>query len=130
MSLPACKTYQVSTQPIEVTAPDSLPDPLQTNDWNFVRTSAKAGVYLPKLSVAAKVKNSYNTDNSQKKSNNTKAKGEAVVGNDNAPVKAKKQAVVGDGNRVEQEESSLPGWVWLPVILLLILLCFLWRRFR
>lgn len=139
LSLPSCKTYQVSTTPIEVQAPDSMPDPFPPTGWKFLRTSPLGGVYVPEQQpVIGKVKNSYNTDSYNKKSHNTetkqkdvantKAKGEAIIGDANAPIQAKKQAVVGEGNTVEQK-SGWPWWVWVPLIGLLLFLYWIGRKF-
>lgn len=111
------------------------------NGWKPVRSTPTEILWLPPLvqpgPKKVKIKNSHNTDNSQKKSNNvetkqkgvsnTKAKGDGIVGNDNAPVEATKQAVVGDSNKVEQEEQNLL-WVWCLLALVSLYLC--WPRLR
>ena len=106
------------------------------NPLTFQQDSIKAaglGVTLSKINEAmviahatnggkVKIKNSFNTDNSQHKSNNTEteAKGEAIIGNNNAPVEAKKHAIVGDGNT--KEESDSYWWVWLLAGLAVVVL--------
>jgi len=117
----SCKTaYVVHTAPVEVMAPDSLPDPSPSaNGWAFVRTSVNGGKYVPPVPTG-KIKNSFNTDNSQKKSNNNKSviKDKSVV-KDKAKTKAKDAGVIGTGNEVKQSKGISPLLIYIGLGLLL-----------
>ncbi|GAA4434570.1 hypothetical protein GCM10023188_25640 [Pontibacter saemangeumensis] len=115
MSLTSCKTtYVVNTAPVEVMAPDSLPDPPPSaNGWAFVRSSSHGGKYVPPVPTG-KIKNSFNTDNSQKKSNND----ESVV-KDKTKTKAKDAGVIGNGNEVKQSKGIPPLLIYIGLGLLI-----------
>lgn len=132
-----CKSYQVATQPVEVQAPDSLPDPQSGNGWVFSRTSMNGGVFLPPQPVAGKVKNSHNTDNSQKKSNNTettdKSKDKEKViesGNTDSNNTAKNAGVIGDNSRSDQKKGVPPALLYIILGLVAVgIIYYIIRRF-
>lgn len=144
LALVSCRTTQVENKPFIWTSPDSLViDPTlltHVNGWEPFLVNSKTVAWFPTPvnSQKIKVKNSGNTDNSQKKSNNTetkqkdvgnsKAKGEAIIGDDNAPVEAGKHAIIGDGNTVKEESISW-WWLLLPAAILGVVLWW-YRKFR
>jgi len=141
MLLGACRAPKVDTRPFEVLAPDSLPDPLPVNGWEFRRTSAKGGAYFPPQPPPRKVKNSYNTDAYNKKSGNTdsfndnKKQGQQQnvgnakkSGNEGSLNRARNGAAVGGGNKVSQAKGIPPLLIYL--VILVVLLFVLWPRIQ
>lgn len=92
------------------------------------RLNAKQALLIQpqKKQGKVKVKNSYNADSYNKKSNNTKAKGESIIGDANAPVEAKKHAIIGDGNTVQEEESL--WWLWLLIGASVVAVAWAWWK--
>lgn len=117
----------VQAVPDTAITPDAAP-----NGWRPVRSTPTEILWLPPLVQPAprkvKVKNSHNTDNSQKKSHNmeTKAKGEAIVGDGNAPVEAGKKAVMGDGNTTRTYQSL--WWLWMLLGALVLFVAWAWWK--
>lgn len=112
MSFSSCKTSIPQPKPIEIAAPDSLPDPLGKNGWEFVRTSPHTGVYVPPQATPKKVKykNVGNTEILDKSVVKDKSKAKQGSVKDKSKVKAKDAGVIGNGNEVKQEKG-IPYWV-------------------
>lgn len=113
-----CKPTEQVQQPYTIVLPEGMEAPDSVDGWQVVRTGVNTYTYFPPKAVPKKVKyknvgNNYSKDKSKVKDvGNTKAKGDGIIGNHNAPIEARRQAVVGDGNTVEQESNSL-WWLWL-----------------
>lgn len=136
----SCKTYSAVSQPIVVEAPDSLPDPLPSSYYEFVRTTPTHGVYLPMQPPPMKAKNSYNTNSNNKKSgnsdsynNNKKAGQQQDVGNTEIKdksvekIKAKDAGVIGNENEVKQEKGIPPLVLYFGLLLVVLGLLYKFR---
>lgn len=77
----------------------------------------------PNNSGKIKIKNSFNTDNSQKKSNNDESvtKDKSVV-KDKAKTKAKDAGVIGNGNEVKQSKGIPPLLIYIGLAVCFLLL--------
>lgn len=125
----SCKNSQIVSKPIEVQAPDSLPDPLSANGWVFVRTSVEGGIYVPP--VAPKKVKTVVKDRSRIKDAIVAHEG-ATVTNDESLTKDKskdkpKADIIGNNNAQTKADSSKFDWikyVCIAVIVVVLLYVF------
>ncbi|MDO6388984.1 hypothetical protein Q4E40_02510 [Pontibacter sp. BT731] len=127
----SCRSSQIVNKPLEVNAPDSLPDPASANGWVFVRTSVEGGIYVPP--VAPKKVKTVVKDRSRIKDAIVAYDG-ATVTNDESLTKDKskdkpkvKADIIGDGNSQTKADSSKFDWikyVCVAVIVLVLLYVF------
>lgn len=118
-----CKPTEQVQQPYTIVLPEGVEAPDSVNGWQVVRTGLNSYTYFPPQRPPKRVKYKNVGNTTIKDNNNTKAKGEAIIGNHNAPIEAKKHAVVGDGNTVVAKRQT-EWWVW--ALFGLAALYFLW----
>lgn len=121
------KGSTATQNPFTIHRPDSLGFPeTPPNEWVVQRTGVNEYTYFPPKPAPRKIKNSFNTDNSQKKSNNTEIDNKKS-GNTDSFNNNKKQGQmqdVGNVNNKKQGQVKQPGYTWVAVVLILLVLLY------